>query len=193
MRARTALTSLVCATALLIAGCSAGIAGTPQLAGAGGGSVGAGASPSSGGVAPGSDSGDGSGSGDGGETGLPPASGGVPGIPPGLATAIPTDLGVIPGVNGECLAVAGIVLSVSVLFLAPMTGQPLTKDQVDQAFAQMGDVPAQLKQPVQVLHDAAVQAIGKSAEQAQAILQSDKVSKAMDTVSNYADSKCGSS
>ena len=91
------------------------------------------------------------------------------------------------------MAILGI-LTLPVLFLGPtLGGQPLTQEQVDKAFSGLGDVPAELQQPVQALHDAAVQAIGKSGADAAAILDSDQVNSAMDAINNYADTQCGGS
>jgi len=127
---------------------------------------------------------------------LPSASGGIPGLPTDLGS-LPTDLGSlgsIPGLDSGCLAAAGILISVPFLFLTPtLGGQALTKQDVDQAFANLGEIPDELKQPVQVLHDAAVQAIGKSGTEASDILNSDKVNAALDAITKYTDAKCGGS
>lgn len=214
MRIRTVVISLACAMGLLVSGCSGGIPGVPQIEGAAAvastaGSNGSGdgsnstdgatesstSSSAGGSSSAGSDNGNGSSSdsGDGGDTGLPSASSDSPSLPSGIGT-LPTDLGSIPGVDSSCLSVAGILMSVGVLFLAPtLGGKPLTKDQVDQAFAGIGEVPPELKQPVQVLHDAALQAVGKSATEAAAIVGSDTVNQAMDALSKYTDTKCGGS
>jgi hypothetical protein len=226
MRARSAIVSLICATTLVLAGCSTGISGVPQLAGAEGAGSGSSAGSPSGSspsglpsgmpqptAGPGDSgtgsgdagSGDGSsgdagsadaGSGDGGDSGLPSASSGIPGLPTDLGS-LPTDLGdlgSIPGLDPGCLAAAGILISVPFLFLGPSLGsQALTQKDVDQAFSGLGDIPDELKQPVQVLHDAAIQAIGKSGTEASDILSSDKVNAALDTISQYTDAKCGGS
>ena len=208
MRARTALITLICAVGLVMSGCSSGIAGVPELAGqagsgthsqpGSGSSAPTGANPTNGlptgGLPTGSTS-DRS-SGGGGATGLPSASGEDPGSSStGSGGTLPTGPGSIPGVSSECMAVLNLSMTVGLLFMGVVMGgsQALTKAQVDQAFAQMGDVPPELKQPTAVLHDAAMQAVGKAPAQAAQILGSDQVNKAMDTVSKYADAKCGGS
>jgi hypothetical protein len=208
MRARTVLISIACVVGLALAGCSSSVGGSPQLPGAGGGGITTGDNGQSGEDAsstpPGDDGSDAdpstadpgsTDSGDGGDSGLPPATDEDQPLPTGgLPTGMPTDLSGIPGISEECLAVAGLLMSVGILFIAPvMGGQPLTQQQVDQAFAQMGQVPPELAQPMQVLHAAAVQAIGKSAAEAAQILESAEVSKAMDALSKYSDDKCGGS
>jgi hypothetical protein len=207
MRARTALISIACVVGLALAGCSSSVAGSPQLAGGGG--VTTGDNGQAGGdvttstpADDGSDSGptttdqDDSDSGHGGDSSLPPATDDDQSLPTGgLPTGgLPTDMTGIPGISDQCLAVANLSMTIGFLLIAPMMGsQPLTQEQVDQAFAQMGDIPPDLQQPMQVLHDAAVQAIGKPVAQAAEILGSDKVSQAMDTLSKYLDDACGGS
>lgn len=214
MRARSTVISLVCALGLLVAGCSSSVGGTPQMPAAGGLNIStpggqSGAGPTGGPIS--TPSGDGSAdsgsqtdsdsstndagstdsggdSGNGGDSSLPPAT---DDDQTGMPTAFPTDLSGIPGLSDQCLAVSGLAITVGMLLIAPMMGQPLTKQQVDQAFAQMGDVPAELQQPMAVLHDAAEQSIGKSTTEAAAILGSDQVSKAMDALSQYMDAQCG--
>jgi hypothetical protein len=225
MRARTAIVSLICASALILTGCSTGIAGVAQLPGAAGAgsstgdnwasgapqsdqsSAGSSGSSDPGSSDPGSSdpgsSDPGSsdaGSGDGGDSGLPSASGDTSGLPTDLGSlptdlgSLPTDLGSIPGLDPGCLEAASILITVPFLFLTPtMGGKALTQGDVDKAFGNLGDIPDELKEPVQVLHDAAVQAIGKSGTEASQILSSDAVTKALDTISSYSDAKCGGS
>ncbi len=115
--------------------------------------------------------------------------------------ALPTDmggltsmLGGVPGVSGDCMSLLGIILGVSSLFLGPtLGGQPITQQQVDQAFTGMGTIPDELKAPLNVIHQAAEQAVGKSSTEALQILGSDQVSAAMDQLSKYSDTKCGGS
>lgn len=219
MRPRIALIALVCAVSLLVGGCST-TAGTAVMAGGGApavpnaqGSGGNGDSSDLGGGSgssgAGSDAGD---SGQPGATGLPGTTGlPAPTDPDSLPTdlgslptdlgslptdlgSLPTNLGSIPGVSDDCMSLLGILMGVSSLFLGPtLGGQPITKEQVDQAFNGMGVIPDELKAPLDVIHQAAEQAVGKSSTEALQILGSDKVSAAMNQLTDYSDSKCGGS
>jgi hypothetical protein len=207
MRARTVLISIACVVGLALTGCSSSVGGSPQLPGAGGVGIATGDDGQSGGgttTPPGDDGSDAgpsttdqgdSDAGDGGDSSLPPATDEDQPLPPGgLPSGMPTGLSGVPGISDQCMAVAGLSMTIGLLLIAPLMGsQPLTQEQVDQAFAQMGDIPPELQQPMQVLHDAAVQAVGKPAAQAAEILGSDQVSKAMDTLSKYLDDACGGS
>jgi hypothetical protein len=111
----------------------------------------------------------------------------------GLPTDL-SDLTNIPGLGGECLAVASAVLAISTLFLAPtLSGTPLTQDQVDKAFQGLSSAPSDLQPAIKTLHDAANQAVGKSQAEAISILTADPVTKALDQLSAYTDKQCGGS
>jgi hypothetical protein len=216
MRVRTALIGLGTSLAVLIVGCSSTIPGSPQAAGggtaavtggSGGGTTGPGGSGGSGGdtaggsataggtggpasTAAGGGSGGSSGAGGGATTGGGGDSTGIPGLS-GLPTEL-SELSNIPGVNNDCLAVASAAIAIGLLIAAPaLGGQPLTKDQVDQAFKGLDSAPAAIQPAIKTLHDAAIQAVGKSPAEALSILGSDTVSKAMDTLSQYSDKQCG--
>lgn len=201
MRVRTALVSLGCSLALVIAGCSSTIAGIPQ-GGGGTGVVNTGATNGSGGstgglstpsATGGADQTGGSG---GDSTGLPTDLSGLPtdltdltGLPTDL-----TDLSNIPGISDDCMAIVNAMIAIGTMFLAPtLGGTSLTQDQVDQAFKGLDSAPSDIQPAIKTLHDAANQAVGKSSTEALAILGSDAVSKAFDDLSKYSDQHCGSS
>jgi hypothetical protein len=192
MRVRTALLGIGASVAILVAGCSAAIPGTPEGPN-GQVSSGTGVATSSlGGAGDGDTGGDTGNGGTGGNTGLPGVTdlSQIPGLT-GIPTAL-TGLSNIPGVSGQCLAMVNVFIAVSSLFLGPtLGGQALTQQQVDQAFQGMNQAPAELQDDIKTLHDAADQAVGKTPAQALAILTADPVTKALNALSDYTDTQCG--
>jgi len=178
MRTRSALLSLVCAAALVTTGCASQVTGTPQGV-TGGGVANTAQSSATGGSAGTPQSGESS-STDGASS-------------PDLT--LPTDLSNltnIPGLDPGCLAAAGIAMGFGMLMLAPiMGGQQVTADDVNKAFADLGEVPPELKGVVDVLHKAAVAATGQSLAKAAEIMGTPEVTKAMDDLSKYTDAHCG--
>ncbi len=210
MRARSALIALACTASLVLASCSSPTAGIPQLpqapetaspTGPAGASQTGEAGTATGTTDPDDPSGedDAASDPDAGSTGLPSATGSQPdpstdGALPTDLMALPTDLGDL-GMNAECLAVSGVVMAMGLLVVASMMGgtQAITQEDLEQAFAGMGDVPPELSAPLQTLRDAATKAMGKPSAEAGAIMSSDDVANAMDVLSTYVESKCGGS
>ncbi|MBN9611270.1 MAG: hypothetical protein J0I11_18375 [Actinobacteria bacterium] len=188
MRTRSALLSLVCAAALVTTGCASQVTGTPQGV-TGGGVANTAQSSATGGSAgtPQDTTTDGASQQSGESSSTDGASS------PDLT--LPTDLSNltnIPGLDPGCLAAAGIAMGFGMLMLAPiMGGQQVTADDVNKAFADLGEVPPELKGVVDVLHKAAVAATGQSLAKAAEIMGTPEVTKAMDDLSKYTDAHCG--
>ena len=195
MRVRTALISLGCSVAILVAGCSSTLPGIPQGPDGGGGggglpTVGTTHAPGGGGGLTGSTP-TANGNGDG-DTGT--GAGGAPGLPNLTDLTDLSDLaglGGLGGLAGPCLAAAGAVVAIGSLILAPTLGGSLTQAQVDQAFSGLDQLPANLQPAVQTLHTAANAAVGKSGAEALSILSDSKVSDALNQLSDYVDKQCG--
>lgn len=196
MRARSGLLPLACTAVLLAAGCSSQVAGTP---------VGV----TSAAVQTSSASGDGAARSGGASdaTDATSIASDVPSFSDGGSASsnnaeptgsLPTDLADLtslaglPGLGAGCLTAAGIAMGFGMLMIAPMLGgAEVTKSDVDQAFANLGDVPPELTDAVDVLHKAAVAATGQPLAKAADILGSPEVTRAMDELSAYTDAKCG--
>lgn len=107
-------------------------------------------------------------------------------------TSAQSELGDLSGLlSDECLAVAGLSMTVGLLLAAPFMGQSeLTADDVSQAFDGLDKVPPELQDAMKVLHDAAMAATGKTLAEAATILGSDKVSAAFEQLSTYLSAHC---
>lgn len=203
MKTRSRLLSLLCAAGLLIAGCSSQVAGTPQgatgaIANTAQSSASETASAAPGNSSAGAEASTGSGDSNGATDAVDTSAATDLTLPSDLTMpsgVFPTDLSdlaSIPGLDPGCLAAAGIAMGFGMLMLAPiMGGQQVTADDVNQAFSDLGEVPPELKETVDVLHKAAVAATGQPLTKAAEILGTPEVTKAMDTLSKYSDAKCG--
>lgn len=185
MRAPSGLLSLVCIVGLLAAGCSSEVAGSPEVAAvtssSAAGSAATGADASDAATTKSIESADDS------DADLTFPSGD---LPANLADL--TNLTGIPGFSSGCLAAAGIAMGFGMLMLGPaLGGTEVSADDVDEAFANLGDLPPELRDVVDVLHKAAKAATGKSITAAAGILDSPEVTKAMDTLSAYTEKNCG--
>ncbi len=111
----------------------------------------------------------------------------VPGGPGGLPSIS------VPGFNTACISVAATYASVELSLLSAVTGTG-TYDgaQVLGSLQSLGGaVPAELKDAFTTLTQAVQQANGKSAADADGILQSAAVTKAGDDIKNWLDKNCG--
>lgn len=95
------------------------------------------------------------------------------------------------GVGSGCISTAMLQYSVSMMLLGASMGAPLTQDDVDSLFSELGDVPPEIQGDVSTLHQLAQQAVGADAPTINQIMDSDAFSAAMDNIATYGESRCG--
>lgn len=181
MKHRTIAIAALCVAALITAGCSSKFPGTPET----GDSAPVGTQETADSAAQTEESADNSS-----DTGG--ATDESSDFSVGDLTSAQSELSDLGGLlNNECLAVAGLSMTVGLLLAAPlMGGTALTADDVSKAFEGLDQVPPELADAMKVLHEAAVEATGKSMADAATILGSDKVSAAFDKLSAYMTEHC---
>lgn len=185
MTCRSIAIALICAAALVTTSCSAKSPGTPET----GADTPTGVEQTTGPAVP-SDEGSSEDSGE--DSGEDDTSVDSSDLSLDDLTSAQSALGDLSGLlSDECLAVAGLSMTVGLLLAAPFIGQSeLTADDVSKAFDGLDKVPPELQDEMKVLHDAAVAATGKSLTEATTILGSDEVSAAFDQISTYLSAHC---
>lgn len=162
MRVRTSLLGLCCSVAVLVAGCSATIPGVPKGPN-GDGSSGTGIATATPAVTAGSSADEGD-TGAGGDLGSSEADGENTG----------------DGGSGQnaatCEALQNLWLGFTEI---QMDSETLTQGQVDQLFQGADQAAPDVQPDIKTLHDAAEQAVGKSASETDAILNTDQVNNAL--------------
>lgn len=105
------------------------------------------------------------------------------------ATAPPmTTSSGLPGLTTECTQAINAQVAISTLFAEAVAGKakPLTAERVSTTFAPLtGNVPRDLVDDVEVLHQAATASVGKQAAAVADTLNSSKVSAAMAALNDY--------
>lgn len=103
-----------------------------------------------------------------------------------LASPTPTSSSALPGLTDDCTDAVNAQIAISTLFQGAVSGKPLTAAQVSSTFTPLlNAVPKDLSDDVEVLHQAAISAVGKDAAAVAGVLADTKTAAAMNSLTNY--------
>ena len=97
-----------------------------------------------------------------------------------------TSASALPGLTDDCTDAVNAQIAISMLFEGALSGKPLTAAQVSSTFTPLASaVPEALADDVEVLHQAAMSAVGKDQVAVAGILADPKTAAAMNSLNSY--------
>jgi hypothetical protein len=97
-----------------------------------------------------------------------------------------TSASALPGLTDDCTEAVNAQIAISTLFEGAVSGKPLTAAQVTSTFTPLvSAVPKDVADDVEVLHQAAVSAVGKDQVAVAGILADNKTTAAMNSLNSY--------